>query len=277
MKQFRKFWVVASWQLKAGLILTTVMTLLAILGQIWTPYSPTSMNGAAVFQTPSFSHLMGCDNFGRDIFSRVINGIGITFLVAIATVLIGFVIGTIVGLLTGYFGGVVDEVLMRFNDIILSFPSVLLALIFISILGYGTYQIVLALGLLFIPSFARIVRSEVLRMKELDYVRSARVLNIPLLRLLFVHILPCARVSLISAAAIGFNNAVLAEASMSYLGLGVQPPTPSLGRMLSESQGYLMISPWYALFPGLVIILIILGFALLSDGLKQYQEEGGIH
>ena len=195
-----------------------------------------------------------------------------TYLVAGLTVLIGFVFGVIVGSLTGYFGGWIDEVVMRFNDILLSFPSVLLALIFISFLGTGTLNIVLALGVLFIPSFARIVRSEMIRYKDRDFVRSARILGIKPFRLIVFHILPNAKVSLLTTAAIGFNNAVLAEASMSYLGLGVQPPTPSLGRMLSEAQSYLFNAPWIAIGTGVWIILIILGFSLVSDGLK---EEGG--
>ena len=161
---------------------------------------------------------------------------------------------------------------MRINDILLSFPSVLLALIFISFLGRGTYNVILALGVLFIPSFARIVRSEVIRFKSQEFVKSAQVMGVSNLRIIFVHIIPNTRVSMLTSVAIGFNNAVLAEASMSYLGLGVQPPTPSLGRMLSEAQGYIVSAPWYAICTGIVIVLIILGFSLISEGLRVYQS-----
>lgn len=185
---------------------------------------------------------------------------------------IGAAIGIVIGALTGYFGGILDEAVMRINDMLLSFPSVLLALIFISFLGPGTENVILALGILFIPSFARIVRSEVIRCKELDFVKSARIMGVSPFRIIFAHILPNTVVSLLTTAAIAFNNAVLAEASMSYLGLGLQPPMPSLGRMLSEAQSYLFNAPWYALSPGIVIIFIILGFSMISEGLRAEQH-----
>lgn len=258
-------------QLTVGLVLTGFFLLTAIVGQIWTPYSPTLMDPSAVMLPPCPEHLLGTDNFGRDILSRVMNGCGMTFLVSVGTVLIGAAVGTLVGALTGYFGGWLDEVIMRLNDMLLSFPSVLLALIFISFLGTGTENVILALGILFIPSFARIVRSEMIRCKELDFVKSARVMGAGPFRIIFAHVLPNARVSILTTAAIAFNNAVLAEASLSYLGLGVQPPTPSLGRMLSEAQTFLQDAPWYAIAPGVTIILIILGFAMISEGLRSRQ------
>lgn len=261
-----------NYNLIVGLGLTGFFLLMAILGQFWTPYSPTQMNSAAVNLAPGLAHPMGTDNFGRDILSRVMSGSGMTFFVAVCTVLMGAVIGTIVGAFTGYFGGWLDEIIMRINDMLLSFPSILLALIFISFLGPGTANVIMALGILFIPSFARIVRSEMIRYKELDFVKSAKVMGIGPLRIMFAHILPNTVVSMLTAAAIGFNNAVLAEASMSYLGLGVQPPAASLGRMLSEAQSYLYSAPWYAIFPGVTIILIILGFSMISEGLRAQKH-----
>lgn len=261
-----------NYNLIFGIGLTGFFFLTAILGQFWTPYGPTSMNSAAVGLAPCLSHPMGTDNFGRDILSRVMNGSGSTFFVAVCTVLIGGVCGTLIGALTGYYGGFMDNVVMRLSDILLSFPSVLLALIFISFMGAGKYNVILALGILFIPSFARIVRSEVIRFREHDFVKSAKIMGAGDLRIIFAHILPNAVVSILTAAAIGFNNAVLAEASMSYLGLGVQPPEASLGRMLSEAQSYLFNMPWYAIFPGIAIILIILGFSMVSEGLRSMQE-----
>lgn len=255
-----------------GIAVTTLFLIAAIIGQFWTPYSPTAMDSGAVNIPPCFLHPMGTDNFGRDILSRIMNGSGSTFFVAICTVVIGAVFGTFLGAITGYYGGLLDNVLMRVCDVILSFPSVLLALIIISVLGTGKYNIIIALGILFIPSFARIVRSEVIRCRELDFVKSARIMGAGNFRIIFVHILPNARVSMLTSAAIGFNNAVLAEASMSYLGLGIQPPEPSLGRMLSEAQSYILNAPWYPLFIGITIILIIWGFSLISEGLRALQE-----
>ncbi len=256
-----------NYNLTIGCVLTGFMLLLILIGYFWTPYAPTAMNAAAKSQGPSLLHLLGTDNFGRDILSRVLDGAGTTMLIAAATVAIGAIVGTLIGAFTGYFGGWLDELLMRFNDIVTAFPSILLALVLISLIGKGKYNIILALGLLFIPSFARMVRGEFARQKELDYVRSAKLIGVPTLRIMFVHILPNVAPVLLSSVAIGFNNAVLAEASMSFLGIGVQPPDASLGRMLSEAQTYIFSAPWYALSTGLTIVLLILGFALISEGL----------
>ena len=162
------------------------------------------------------------------------------------------------------------ETMHRLNRIVL-LSSILLSLVFVSLLGPGKKNVVIALGLLFIPSFARITRSEFVRIKNLDYVKCAKLEGVPSLRIMFVHILPNAVNTLLSTTAIGFNNAVLAEASLSFLGIGVQPPDPSLGRMLAESQTYLFSAPWYTLSAGGMIILLILGFGLLSDGLGDIE------
>lgn len=201
--------------------------------------------------------------------SRVMEGAGITFLIAIITVMIGATIGTILGAITGYYGGLLDEILMRINDGVTSFPSILLALIFVSALGPGTYNVVLALGIIFVPSYARVVRSEYIVLREMDFVKNAKLIGAGDLRIMFLHILPNTRKILLPSLLIGFNNAVLAEAGMSYLGLGVQPPDPSLGRMLSEAQAYILNAPWYALAPGLLIVFTLLGVSLLSGGLSD--------
>ena len=252
-----------------GLVITGVMLLLILIGFIHTPYDITKMDSAAKLAAPSLAHPMGCDNFGRDIFSRVLKGMGNTFVIATATVAIGAVSGVIVGAFTGYFGGWLDEVLMRVNDVVFAFPSILLALVFVSIFGTGRYNVIAALGIAFIPSFARIVRGEFIKYREMDYVKSARLAGVPQFRVIFVHILPNTMPVLASSVMIGFNNAVLAEAGMSYLGIGVQPPNASLGSMLSESQTYLFSAPWYAVFPGLMIILMVLGLSLLADRGRQ--------
>lgn len=261
-----------NWQLMIGCALTGFLVLLTLIGQFWTPYDVTGMNAALKNMPPSFAHIMGTDNFGRDVFSRVMNGSGTTFFVALCTVGIGAVFGTIIGAVTGYVGGWFDEIVMRINDVVLSFPSILLALILIALLEPGKMNIIVALGIIFIPSFARIVRGEVIRCKAQEYVQSARVMGAGGFRIIFFHILPNIWVSMLTAAMIGFNNAVLSEASMSYLGLGVQPPEASLGRMLSEAQSFIFNAPWYAIWPGVVIILIILGFSMISEGLRQLKK-----
>ncbi len=162
---------------------------------------------------------------------------------------------------------------MRINDVLFAFPSILLALVFVTLLGGGTWNVIIALGIAFIPSFARIVRGEFIRCKNMDYVRSAKLAGAGDLRIMFVHILPNTVPVLLSAIMIGFNNAVLAEAGMSYLGIGVQPPQSSLGRMLSEAQTYLFSAPGFALFPGIFLIMLVLGFSLLGEGLKDREKE----
>lgn len=254
--------------LTAGLILAGAMAALILLGFFWTPCDPNAMGMDRA--GPSLAHLMGTDNFGRDILSRVMKGAGATASIALATVAIGAVCGTAVGALTGYFGGVVDEVLMRFNDALTAFPSVLLALVVISILGPGKrLNVILALGLVFIPSFARITRTAFAALRDANYVQSARLMGAGSGRILLVHILPNVMHVLLPALTIGFNNAVLAEASMSYLGIGVTPPDASLGYMLSEAQGMLFAAPWYAAGTGLVIVLLVFSVGLLGEGLKR--------
>lgn len=256
-----------NYSLICGGVISGVMLLLTVIGFFYTPYDPNAMDPSAKFAGISAAHLMGCDNFGRDVFSRVLKGSGTTLYVALCTVLTGTVFGIVLGAFTGYYGGWLDEVMMRINDAVFAFPSLLLALVFISILGPGRNNVIAALGIAFIPSFARIVRGEFMKYRNMDYVKSARLMGAGNLRIMFVHILPNAMPVLLSAVIIGFNNAVLAEAGMSYLGIGVQPPEASLGRMLSEAQSYLFTAPAYAIFPGIAIILMVLGFGLLGEGI----------
>lgn len=251
-----------------GLIITGLMFVLLLWGMIKTPYDPDAMEASLKFAPISWKHWMGCDNFGRDIFSRVLVGLGTTLKVAAGTVLIGTIIGTIIGAVTGYFGGILDQILMRVIDTMFAFPSILLAMVIVSVMGRGTYQLILALGIGFVPSYARIVRGEFLKAKNADYVQAARLYGAGHFRVIFVHILPNIRQVLLSSIMIGFNNAVLAEAGMSYLGIGVQPPTATLGKMLSEAQSYLFSAPSYVLFPGIVLVLLVLGFSLLGEGMK---------
>lgn len=252
-----------------GIVITSVIAVIAIIGYFWTPYVPTQMSAGPKFDSPSFAHIFGTDNFGRDIFSRVMCGIGTTFFIATMSILLGAVIGILTGALTGYFGGIIDQIIMRINDALTAFPSILLALVFIALLGFGKYNVILALGIAFIPSYARVVRTEFARCREMNYVKSARLMGASNARIMFMHILPNTTQVLVPSFIIGFNNAVLAEASMSYLGIGVKAPDVSLGYMLSESQGYMMSAPWYVLCTGGVIVLLILGVSLIGEGLQQ--------
>ena len=256
----------------AGWIITIFIAALVVAGYFWTPYDTTAMSRQK-FLAPCPGHLLGTDNLGRDLLSRIMEGAGSTFFIALCVVLIGGIVGTIIGCLTGYFGGAADAVLMRVCDAITAFPSILLALVLIAVFGSGKYRIILILGILFIPSFARVVRGEVAKQRTLNYVASAKLMGASDMRIIFLHILPNTFQVLFPILTIGFNNAVLAEASMSYLGIGVRPPDASLGRMLSESQAYLAKAPWYALCTGAAIVLMILGLSLISEGIQQRRRQ----
>ena len=213
----------------AGAIITTIIVVWILVGRFYTPYPPTKMSSAKL-QGPSLAHLFGTDKFGRDIFSRVMQGSGTTLMIAALTILIGAGIGTIVGSITGYFGGIADEVLMRFNDALTA-------------------------------------------LREVNYITSARLMGASSARILMVHMLPNTIHVLLPALTIGFNNAVLAEASMSFLGIGVTPPDVSMGYMLSEAQGMFRSAPWYALSVGGVIALLVFGVSLIGEGIQRMNKE----
>ena len=243
--------------LTVGLVMTGILTALIVLGFFWTPYDPNAMAAGPKLTGPSLAHLMGTDSFGRDIFSRVLKGAGTTYGIALCTVAVGAVCGTVLGAVTGYFGGIVDDVLMRLGDVLTAFPSILLALVVISLLGPGkTGNVIIALGLVFIPSFARMARGTYASLREVNYVKSARLMGASSGRILWRHILPNTWSVLLPALTIGFNNAVT-------------PPDASLGYMLSESQGMFVSAPWYALGTGLTLVWMIFGVGLIGEGLQR--------
>ncbi len=262
-----------NWYLKCGAFITAFLLLVVILGAFWTPYDPNYMDGSARLDAPSFTHLFGTDNFGRDILSRVMQGIGTSFMLSFFINVIGLFFGTLIGASAGYAGGLYDDILMRICDAVTAFPSVMLALVIIAVLGSGDTNVVWILGILFVPSYARLVRSEMVHQKSLNYVKMARIMGARPLRIAAVHILPNMYPVLLPAAVIGFNNAVLAEAGMSFLGVGVSAAKPSLGRMLNEAQSFLIGgAPWYAAFVGLAIVLLVMGLSLLGEGLSPQQR-----
>ena len=258
-----------NWYFVLGLILTALSVGYSALGLFWTPYSPTAMSSADQYASPSLAHPFGCDHMGRDVFSRTLEGASATLTIALAVIVIGFVAGLVIGALCGYYGGAADAVVMRICDAIAAFPSVLLGLVILALTGPGKYNVILALGILFIPSFARLVRGEFIKYRDRDFVRAARLMGVSDGRIIFLHILPNTWPVLLSGLTIGFNNAVLAEASMSYLGIGVTPPDTSLGRMISEAQSYFTTAPWLILFPALVMILVILGVGMVGEGIRE--------
>jgi peptide/nickel transport system permease protein len=257
-----------NFELKAGLILTGVILLLSLTSFFWIP-DFTAMDSTNRFLPPGPKYVLGTDNFGRDVFFRVIAGGRYTLVMAICTVAAAAALGSALGLFAGYSGGVRDEIVMRLMDAISSFPGILFALVMIAVMGNGQFTLFTALLVLFTPSFTRVMRSGVLQYKDADFIVAERLLGAGHARILFIHILPNLAPSLLSAAALGLSNAILAESAMSYLGLGIQPPLPRWGGMLSESQNFLLNAPWCALAPGACIMLAVIAFHCLGDGLSR--------
>lgn len=258
-----------NWELRIGLVLAGIVIFLSVLSLLWTPYGINEMDKTARLAAPSLRHWMGTDDMGRDVFSRVIVGGRFTLMVAGGTVAACTVISTALGLLSGYVGGFLDDVIMRIMDAVNTLPGILVALVFVTIMSYGNYTIIIALCVIFIPSFTRIVRAGTLQYKNAEFVRSNRVFGDSDLRLLLIHIFPNVLPLLFSTVVVGLSNAILAESSMSYLGLGIQPPTPSWGRMLYEAQSILFQAPWCALAPGCMIVVTIMAFNCVGTGLKK--------
>lgn len=258
-----------NWYLRLGAVITAVMVVFMLIGLFWTPCDPGLLSGADKLAAPSTQHPFGCDHLGRDVLSRTMDGSGTTLIIALSVLAIGFVFGLLIGALCGYFGGLADAVLMRLCDAVTAFPSILLAMVVIAITGSGTGNVIAVLGILFVPSFARLVRGEFIKYRDRDFVKAARLAGVSPLRIIFVHILPNTWPVLLSGLTIGFNNAVLSEASMSFLGIGVGPAEASLGRMLNEGQACLFNAPWCTLFPALVIVFLVLGVGMIGEGLRE--------
>jgi len=233
------------------------------------PYRPTEQDLESRFAAPSVEHPLGTDNFGRDILSRIIHGSRSALLVGLVSVSIASILGTIVGLTAGLSGGLVDNTLMLIMDSLLSFPTVLLAITVVSFLGYGLVQVMVAIGVIFSPVFARLVRAETLSIKTEGYVEASRALGTPIVKIVFKHILPNMLGKVVVQCSITFALSVVIEAALSYLGLGTQPPTASWGLMLKDARNYLVQAPWMAVYPGLAIALTVFCFNILGDTLSE--------
>jgi len=252
-----------------GLVLIGILILVAVFAPYLAPYDPVKQNILFRYQAPSQKHLLGTDEMGRDILSRIIYGARISLLVGLLSIGLALVIGVILGLLAGFYGGVIDMIIMRIMDIMLAFPSILLAIAIVAILGPQLKNSMLAIGIINIPRFARIIRSSALSLKESEFINAARVLGAGDVRIIFHHLLPNAMAPLIVQTTLGIATAILEAAALSFLGLGAQPPTPEWGAMLSDARSSLQKAPWVATFPGLAIIFGVLGFNLLGDGLRD--------
>lgn len=255
-----------------GAILLGIIVAGAV-GSFLLPLSdPLSMDIAERLSPPTWRHPFGTDHYGRDLFSRVLRGGIVALGASFISVGIASLIGTPVGFLAGFVGGVLDEIVMRIMDAMQAFPSILLAIAIVAIIGPGPLNAMVAIGFVNVPVFARLARSVVLSLKEQDFVLAAEALGSSRFRILWRHILPNGLGPLLVQASIGASTAVLAEASLSYLGLGTQPPHPSWGRMLEEARLFMERAPWIAIFPGLALFLTVLGFNFLGDGLRDLMD-----
>ncbi|MGQ9670520.1 MAG: ABC transporter permease [Desulfosoma sp.] len=252
-----------------GLCLIAGIVMLAAVGPYLTPYDPLVPAPLDRLQAPSLKHLFGTDSLGRDILSRVIHGSRISLMMGFISVTISLVPGTVLGLLAGYFGDPLDSLIMRVMDVLLAFPAVLLAIVITAILGPSLPNTMIAVGLVYIPHYARIVRSNALSLKQQLYVQAVRHLGGSHVRVLFLHILPNTFAPIIVYATLGMGTAVLQAAALGFLGLGAQPPQPEWGAMLSEGRQYIQTAPHVAAFPGLAILFLVLGFNLFGDGLRD--------
>lgn len=253
-----------------GLFLITLFVLAALLAPMIAPYSPTKQQVTNALKSPSADHLMGTDGLGRDVFSRVLYGGRASLQVGFLSVAIALFSGVALGLVAGYWSNsLLETVIMRTMDALLAFPALVLALAFVAALGPGLNNAIIAIGIVNIPAYARLTRGQVLSQKEHEYIEAARTIGASNLRIIVRHLLPNISAPLIVQASLGFAVAILAEAALSFLGLGVQPPTPSWGEMLNAARGYLEIDPWLVVGPGAAIFLAVLGFNFVGDGIRD--------
>lgn len=259
----------------AGTVLLGIVVAAFVISLFWTPYAPDATDAASKLMAPSAAHPFGTDNFGRDVLSRVMSASKYTIFISAAGVAIALVLGTVSGIPAGYFGGFADRGIMLLGNSIMCFPGILLALVAVAVFGASVTNVIWALGLVFAPTFARVCRSGTMEIKELDYITHARVMGIKPVRIMTLHIFPNLISQLLPAIVIGLANMTLFESGMSYLGLGVQPPDASYGKMLSDAQAYIRVAPWLIVFPALMLVFYILGLYFISEGLRVTLSKGG--
>lgn len=251
-----------------GLIFVVILTLVAIFAPAIAPYDPDA-DDFEMFGPPSLEHPMGIDSYGRDLFSRLIVGTRVSFTVGIAAALLAMVVGVLLGLLAGYYGGWVDSIIMRFIDLLWAFPVIILTVGMVAVFGAGVRNVIIAVALAYIDDFARVVRAEVLSLREEDYTLAARSIGAADRRIMARHILPNTAGPIIVQATFAVGLGILAESGLSFLGLGVNPSTPTWGLILNEGRDFVRQAWWISVFPGLAIVFTVLGLNLLGDGLRD--------
>lgn len=252
-----------------GLIVLILLIFGAVFADVLAPYSPIKLDTASILAEPSLEHLFGTDQFGRDIFSRMLFGARISLRVGLVSVTIAAMVGGTSGMLAGFWGGLVETLIMRLMDAMLAFPGLLLALSIVATLGPSMTNVMIAVGISWVPSYARVVRGTVLSAKQNVYVEAARAVGASSQRIMFVHLLPNVVAPVIILSSLGVAGSIITAASLSYLGLGAQPPTPEWGLILSQGRSFLQSAWWISTFPGLVIMFTVFAINLLGDGLRD--------
>ena len=256
----------------AGTVMIVCLVVVALFAPLLEPYSYKEQNIEISNEPPSLSHIMGTDDFGRDLLSRTIRGARISFVVGVLSVLISVVIGVVIGSIAGFYGGMIDLVLTTIADLTWSMPAILIALLLVAIIGAGLESVVVAIGLSYWAQYARLVRGQILSLKSAVFIEATKSLGASDFVILFKHLLPNSLSPVIVAATIGIGNAIVLEATLGFLGMGAQPPTPSWGAMMSNGTAYLFISPWMIIFPGLAMMITVLGFNLFGDALIDVMD-----
>lgn len=253
-----------------GFVIVMILILVAIFAPMIATHEPNTVNVTSTFLKPGVDgHILGTDNYGRDLFSRIIYGSRISLIASLSAVAIGGVVGTILGLIAGYFGGWLDTLIMRLMDGMSAFPFILLAIFLMTVFGQGLGNVILAIGIGNVPGFTRIVRGQVLAVKEEEFIEVQHSLGASTGRILFLHVFPNAVAPIVVHATSSIAGAIISEATLSFLGLGVAPPTPSWGSILNEGRNFLVLNPEIALYSGLAILITVLGINILGDGIRD--------
>jgi peptide/nickel transport system permease protein len=252
-----------------GMVIVAIYIFVAIFAPLISPRDPLKQNLSDKRIPPNKTHLLGTDQFGRDILSRILYGTQYALLVSSMSILLSLVFGTLFGLIAGYFGGAIDEVIMRIMDIFLAFPYLLLAILIVSALGPGIWNTILAIGIWGVPIFARQARGAVIAIRDREFIQAARAIGNPRIRIMAIHLFPNIIPPIVVYAALYMGYAILMESALTFLGLGIQPPTPSWAEMIASGRNYVVVAPHIATIPGLAIMLATLGFNLLGDGLRD--------
>lgn len=278
MSSLKELWKKSNAGVRVSFILASIFILIAIFSPLIAPFGPSEIDENFLKLPPIWAEnsnstfLFGTDDVGRDLLSRLMYGARISLVIGIGVVFFAALFGTVLGMFAGYYGGKIDFVIMRMTDILMALPSILFAIVIVALLGPGLFNTILAVSLVSIPSFTRLMRASVLEETAKEYVQAARANGASNMRILFKEIFPNSLAPLIVQSSLGFSEAVLSAAALGFLGLGVQPPTPEWGTMLADSRGYIESAPWLVTMPGICILIVVLTFNIMGDGLRDFLD-----